>query len=69
MGCSAGLTFEYEGGEGMLVGRLPWAREIAACTSCAAASMSRLKSNCRVIELLPSELEDDMLLIPAIVAN
>src|SRR6266849_109347 len=69
MGCSAGFTFEYEGGEGMLVGRLPCARAMAACTSCAAASMSLLKSNCSVIELLPSELEDDMLLIPAMVAN
>ncbi len=53
----------------MLVGSAPCAREIAACTSCAAASMFRLRSNCSVISVLPSELEDDMLLMPAIVEN
>jgi hypothetical protein len=31
---------------------------IAAWTSCAAASMSRLSSNCKVIWLMPNELED-----------
>ena len=31
---------------------------IAACTSCAAASMSRLRSNCSVIWLIPNELDE-----------
>jgi hypothetical protein len=31
---------------------------MAACTSCAAASMSRLSSNCRVIWLIPNELDE-----------
>jgi len=60
---------EYEGGDGMSVGKKPWERAMAACTSCAAASMLRLRSNCRVIEVEPSELDDDMLSIPAIVEN
>ena len=31
---------------------------IADCTSCAAASMSRLRSNCSVIWLMPKELDE-----------
>ena len=31
-----------------------------ACTSCAAESMSRLKSNCNVIWLTPNELDEVM---------
>jgi hypothetical protein len=31
---------------------------IAACTSWAAASMSRLRSNCSVIWLMPNELDE-----------
>src|SRR5579871_2080119 len=69
IGCAAGFTFEYEGGVGILVGRLPPAREIAACTSCAAASMLRLRSNCSVMFVEPNELVDDMLSIPAMVEN
>src|SRR5882724_7806324 len=69
MGWAAGFTLEYEGGAGMLVGSDPPAREMAACTSCAAASMLRLRSNCSVMLVAPSELDDDMLSIPAMVEN
>ena len=31
---------------------------MAACTSCAAASMSRFESNCSVIWLIPKELDE-----------
>ena len=53
----------------MLVGRMPPAREMAACTSCAAASMGRLRSNCSVMLVVPSELDDDMLSMPAMFEN
>jgi hypothetical protein len=33
---------------------------IADCTSCAAASMSRLRSNCSVTWLMPNELDEVM---------
>ena len=42
---------------------------IAACTSCAAESMSRLNENWIVIDALPCELTDDMESTPAIVEN
>src|ERR1700676_3422848 len=58
MGESAGLTFRYDGLLGKLVGRLPRAALIAACTSRAAASMSRFKSNCKVILVDPSALDE-----------
>ena len=38
---------------------------MAACTSCAAPSMFRLRSNCRVIDELPSELDEVISVIPA----
>ena len=45
IGFCAGFTFEYEGGDGMLAGSVPAAREIAAWTSCAAASTPRFSTN------------------------
>ena len=42
---------------------------MAACTSCAAPSMLRLKSNCRVMLVVPSELDDVIESMPAIVEN
>src|SRR6218665_3171262 len=56
IGESAGLTFRKVGGFGRLVGNCPVAALIAACTSRAAASMLRLRSNCKVIWVLPSAL-------------
>jgi hypothetical protein len=45
IGEAAGFTLEYEGGAGIFAGRAPVAREIAACTSWAAASTLRFRSN------------------------
>jgi hypothetical protein len=42
---------------------------MAACTSCAAASMLRSSENWIVIEVDPSPLDEVMLSIPAIVEN
>ena len=45
------------------------AAAIDVCTSCAAASMLRLRSNCRVIWVLPRVLVELTLLKPAMVEN
>src|SRR5436305_11734926 len=42
---------------------------MAACTSRAAASTLRFKSNCRVMFVLPSELYEVILLMPAMRPN
>jgi hypothetical protein len=55
---SAGFTFRYVGLLGRLLGRYPRAAAMAACTSRAAASMLRLRSNCNVILHEPSELDE-----------
>jgi len=46
-----------------------WARAIIDCTSCAAASIERLRSNWMVMLVLPCELLELMELTPAIVEN
>src|SRR5690348_8461334 len=51
-GLSAGLTLRSVGGLGRLVGNCPAAALIADCTSWAAASMLRSRSNCRVMLVL-----------------
>ena len=53
----------------MSVGNCRPAALIAACTSCAAASMSRLSSNCRLIEVAPSVLVEVICVTPAIWEN
>ena len=53
IGESAGFTFWNDGGAGMSGGSDRVVREIATCTSCAAASMSRSRSNCSVMFVLP----------------
>ena len=45
------------------------AREMAAWTSCAAASMSRFRLNCSVTLVLPWVLDEVMESMPAIVEN
>ncbi len=40
-----------------------------ACTSCAAESMSRLRSNCSVIWLMPNELDEVMVESEGITPN
>jgi len=42
---------------------------MAAWTSCAAASMFRLRLNCKVICVLPRELDEVMESMPAMVEN
>ncbi len=53
IGESAGLTLRMDGGS-MPSGRRLSAVEIADCTSWAAASMSRSRSNCSVMRTEPS---------------
>src|SRR4029450_6948217 len=53
----------------MSSGSRRWVREIADCTSAAAASMSRSRSNSMTIEVLPWVLLALMVLMPSIVAN
>src|SRR5712692_146103 len=69
IGLSAGLTLRRPGGVGMPGGSWGSAAEIAVCTSSAAASMLRLKLNCRVIEVEPCELFELIESIPAISEN
>src|SRR5260370_34174820 len=52
------------GGLGRFLGKLPPAELMALCTSCAAASMLRWRSNWMVIPVVPSELDDVIELIP-----
>src|SRR5256885_15115124 len=68
IGRSAGFTFWYEGGT-MPVGSWRSVLEMAACTSCAAASMLRSKVNCSVMLVLPRLDEDVIWSTPAIVEN
>ena len=65
IGASAGLTLRYVG----LLGRPDGSRLrdalMAACTSRAAPSMSRDRSNCSVMRDEPSELDDVISVMPA----
>src|SRR4030042_431072 len=69
MGWSAGLTFWYVGGVGMSGGNCLPALAIAGWTSWAAASISRLSLNCRVILAIPNALLEVMESTPAMVEN
>ena len=69
MGESAGFTFRYEGLLGRLDGRLPRAALMAACTSRAAASMSRFRSNCSVMLVDPRALDEVISVTAAIRPN
>src|SRR5258708_5907512 len=68
-GWSPGLTLLNDGGDGICGGSWRWARAIIDCTSCAAASMFRLRSNCSTTFELPSELVELIELSPAIDEN
>src|SRR5689334_13794852 len=68
-GWSAGFTLLKEGGAGMSLGNDLPDCEIAACTSRAAPSISRLKLNCSVIEVLPGALFEVIESRPAMVEN
>src|SRR6266478_568618 len=69
IGLSEGLDLRKLGGEGIPGGSCGSAAETAVCTSCAAASMLRLRLNCSVIEVEPCELEELIESIPAIPEN
>ncbi len=65
IGADAGFCLRYEGGM-IPGGRLTSVWEIAAFTSCAAASTLRSSANCSVICVEPNELLEVMLSMPAI---
>ncbi len=69
IGKSAGLTLRKLGGVGSSIGRRRMAAEICDCTSSAAPSMLRLRSNCRTIEVLPSEEVEVIAVTPAMLEN
>src|SRR5262249_46626241 len=69
MGWSVGFTFGMEGGGGMWGGSLRETAEIEFWTSCAAASILRSRLNCSVTFELPRELDEVILVKPAIVEN
>src|SRR5579872_617898 len=69
MGASAGFTFQNEGFCGRLEGNWPRAALMAACTSRAAASIFRFKSNCRMMTVEPCPLEEVIWLMPAMRPN
>jgi hypothetical protein len=54
MGASAGFTFRYVGLPGKFAGSWLRAALMAACTSRAAASILRLRSNCKVMPVDPN---------------
>src|ERR1700722_8813985 len=69
MGCSAGFTFFQPGLLGRLAGKLPRAALIAAWTSRAAASTLRFRSNCIVMLVEPSWLDEVICVMPAMRPN
>ena len=64
-GASAGFTLRYVGLLGRPVGSRLRAAFNAACTSRAAPSMSRFRSNCSVTRVEPSALDDVISVTPA----
>src|SRR6516164_4708562 len=66
MGASEGFCLRQLGLVGRLAGRDPSEALIAACTSRAAASMLRLRSNCRVMLVDPIWLVEVIWFTPAI---
>src|ERR1019366_5272393 len=69
IGWSAGFTLVKVGGVGMPCGSTREACVMAACTSTAAPSSLRFRSNSSVICVLPSEFEDVIEFKPAMVEN
>src|SRR6266705_122551 len=65
IGATAGFTLRYVGLRGRLVGSWLLAALIAACTSRAAPSISRSRSNCSVMRELPSEDDEVISVTPA----
>src|SRR3989304_4802004 len=69
VGGSAGLTLRKEGGLGMSEGSCREAWVMAACTSWAAASMSRSSVNWSVICVRPRVFDEVIESMPAMVEN
>ena len=69
IGVAAGLTFRNVGRDGRSPGRSVSAALIAACTSRAAPSMLRARSNWTVIRVEPMELREVSSVTPAISAS
>src|SRR6195952_1559991 len=68
-GKSAGFTLRKLGGIVISIGSRRWAMVSAVCTSSAAASMLRLRSNWMVMTLEPCEELDDIDEMPAMVES
>ena len=66
---SAGLTFRKLGGIVISIGNRRCAMVSAVCTSSAAASMLRLRSNWMVIALVPCDEIEDIDEMPAMVES
>ena len=69
IGESAGLIFLYVGRLGKFAGSCPDDALMAACTSRAAASILRFRSNCSVTEVDPARLLEVISVTPAIFPN
>ncbi len=69
MGMSPGFTLRNEGGVGMPGGSRGMAAAMAVSTSTVAPSMSRLRSNCKVMLVLPWPLDEIIESRPAMVVN
>src|SRR3954463_4213863 len=69
IGLSAGLLLRKEGGLGIPAGRSGVAALIAVITSTATPSTLRFKSNCKVIDVEPSELTDVIESSPEMAVN
>ena len=69
IGKSAGFTLRSVGGAGSSGGSRRAAAAIAVCTSCAAASMSRLSANCMVIWVVPKAEFEVIVSSPGMVEN
>src|SRR5262245_26960031 len=69
IGASAGLTFRYVGLFGRFGGSWLRAALMAAWTSRAAASMLRLRSNCKTMLVEPRLLDDVISVTPAMRPN
>src|SRR3569623_1940233 len=66
---SDGFTLRWLGGVGMFGGRRRTRCEIAGCTSCGAASMSRARAICSVILVLPVVLVEFIEVTPGMALN
>src|SRR4030088_2016090 len=69
IGASAGFAFRYVGWPGRSAGSWLRAALMAACTSRAAALMSRLRSNWSVMLVEPRPLEEVICVMPAMRPN